>query len=653
MGGPAQSAMARTILGLALGIGALSLVAGVAPARAETTLGSRLEQSYEATFGGTTGITVYQQAASDETLTAPSAGIITSWSVRSGDKDAEYELRVLHPSGGEFTASGTSSPQTVPDSNDEIRGPFPVTLRVSQGDRIALDVIAGAGAPINNLLAPVADAVNYFGDPFNDGMTKAPVLTMLGNSQELLLQATFVPGPVNKILPSISGEARAGMSLIASDGSWENATSFAFQWTRCAGAACSAIPGATSSSYTPTSADEGQQLRADVTATGEGGSAMASSELTAGVKPGPSLPPVNTKLPELSGEARETEQLSGTQGSWTGGPTAFGYQWLRCASPAGGECRAVPGATSSTYTLTHQDVGSTMRLQVTAVNVVGPTSAETGPSAIVQPLVLRARLAIHPDGSCTGIQTAIDASGSQTPNPPLHYQFSYIAYPNYLQILYGAGWEEHIYADASQLTVEEGANPTPVVIFTWDRTVGLLDARYFPYETEGEFIRDPILVILKVTDATGASATARELLPFNDVIPGFGLNFCPKPPSYIVAPNKIFSFKPVLQVVRANVLSQIRCVTAAPCAGTIAIVSTHALIAVGSARKGRKVLIYATNPFFSIAGHHSTLIRAKLTAAGRAWFKHHGTLKALETLRSVTPSGSMATRLVHVTLHRR
>jgi hypothetical protein len=632
---------------VAIGVGVLALAA---PAWSEVTLGSKLENSYETTFGGTSGITVYQQVAPEETLTAPSAGMITAWSVRSGDEKAKYELRVLHASGGEFTASGTSSPQTVPDSEDEIRGPFPVSLPVSQGDRIALDVIGGAGAPINNTLAPLADALNYMGDPFSDGTTKKPVLSMLGNSQELLLQASFVPAPVDTALPSISGEARAGETLLASDGSWENATSFAFQWTRCAGALCSAIPGATSPSYMPSTADEGLQLRVDVTATGEGGKATASSELTPGIKPGPSLPPGNAKLPELSGEARETEQLSGTQGNWTGTPTVFQYQWLRCASATGGECVGVSGATSSTYTLTHQDVGSTMRLQVTAVNAVGPTSADSPPSAIVQPLVIRARLSIHPDGSCTGIQTAIDASGSQTPNPPLHYQFTYSPYPNYLEAIYGGGWEEHIYENASDSSVEEGSNPTPVQIFTWNRRVGLLDVRYAPYEEEGEFIRDPILVTLKVTDGAGATATTREILYFADLVPNFDVARCPKPPSFIVAPNKIFSFKPAASVVRTSVLSQIRCVTAAPCAGSISIVSSHALIA---AKKTRKVLTYASKPFFSLAGHHSALLRVKLTATGRAWFKHHRTLKALETVKSVTPAGSAATRSIRVTLRRK
>jgi hypothetical protein len=77
-----------------------------------------------------------------------------------------------------------------------------------------------------------------------------------------------------------------------------------------------------------------------------------------------------------------------------GGPTRFEYQWLRCASPTGTECAPVAGAMASTYKLVHADSGSTMRLQVTAVNGVGETSAFSAPSAIVQPLRIRAKLAV-------------------------------------------------------------------------------------------------------------------------------------------------------------------------------------------------------------------------------------------------------------------
>ena len=48
------------MLFLAVGIAMLAVAALAASAAADTTLGSKLEHSYETTFGGTTGIIVYQ-----------------------------------------------------------------------------------------------------------------------------------------------------------------------------------------------------------------------------------------------------------------------------------------------------------------------------------------------------------------------------------------------------------------------------------------------------------------------------------------------------------------------------------------------------------------------------------------------------------------
>ena len=43
-------------------------------------------------------------------------------------------------------------------------------------------------------------------------------------------------------------------------------------------------------------------------------------------------------------------------GSWSGGPTDFSYQWRRCSSSGAG-CRNIPGATGQTYVLGAADVG--------------------------------------------------------------------------------------------------------------------------------------------------------------------------------------------------------------------------------------------------------------------------------------------------------
>jgi phospholipase C len=78
--------------------------------------------------------------------------------------------------------------------------------------------------------------------------------------------------PLNTALPTISGTAQQGQTLTASQGSWTNSdqhTTYSYQWQRCGstGANCTNITGAKSPTYTPTSADLGDQITVAISAT--------------------------------------------------------------------------------------------------------------------------------------------------------------------------------------------------------------------------------------------------------------------------------------------------------------------------------------------------------------------------------------------------
>ena len=99
--------------------------------------------------------------------------------------------------------------------------------------------------------------------------------------------------PTPKTLPTISGTAEVGITLVATRGTWNgNPTSFRFSWLRCdaTGAACVAIGGATAKIYTPTVSDVGHTLRVTVTAKNASGSTPATSAAT-GVVPPSGCPP--------------------------------------------------------------------------------------------------------------------------------------------------------------------------------------------------------------------------------------------------------------------------------------------------------------------------------------------------------------------------
>src|SRR5690348_8210061 len=80
--------------------------------------------------------------------------------------------------------------------------------------------------------------------------------------------------------------------------------------------------------------------------------------------------PSNTSLPSISGSARDGSMLTASHGSWTGSPTSYAYQWLRCDAQ-GGNCAAIAGATSQRYTVQTADVGHRLQVQVTATNKIG------------------------------------------------------------------------------------------------------------------------------------------------------------------------------------------------------------------------------------------------------------------------------------------
>jgi hypothetical protein len=295
--------------------------------------------------------------------------------------------------------------------------------------------------------------------------------------------------PSNTAPPAISGTAVQGQVLTSSDGTWTGSpTSFAHQWQDCdqAGANCSNVSGATSTSYTPTSNDTGHMMRVVVAASNEAGSSSASSAptapvatppitpppaptasfsftpsspvageavefngssstcpngpctyawsddgsavqpltplwplgtgqtlsftfLEAGTKyvrltvtdasgqvattetdvvvsaaapPPPPAAPTYTYMPTSSGTTPEGQVLNAANGTWTGSPVSYAYQWQDCNS-LGSACVNIAGAKAAAYTLTPGDVGDTLRVAVTASNEGGSASASSAATAVV------------------------------------------------------------------------------------------------------------------------------------------------------------------------------------------------------------------------------------------------------------------------------
>ncbi len=106
----------------------------------------------------------------------------------------------------------------------------------------------------------------------------------VGSATALAAPTGAVAGPpFNTAPPTISGTPAVGQTLTVATGPWVGGpTGFTYQWQRCdsAGANCSPVPGATSPTYSVTSADVGSTLRAAVTGTNAQGATTAVSAAT-------------------------------------------------------------------------------------------------------------------------------------------------------------------------------------------------------------------------------------------------------------------------------------------------------------------------------------------------------------------------------------
>jgi hypothetical protein len=127
----------------------------------------------------------------------------------------------------------------------------------------------------------------------------ADLASCSGDISEQIPFTTVVPGiqpaaaPVNDVPPSIKGPAVESRVLSGFAGAWNAAPppSLSAQWTRCdaTGASCTAIAGATTPTYRPTSDDVGATLRYEVTAANASTTVVRDSEATAQILSGPAV----------------------------------------------------------------------------------------------------------------------------------------------------------------------------------------------------------------------------------------------------------------------------------------------------------------------------------------------------------------------------
>ena len=171
-------------------------------------------------------------------------------------------------------------------------------------------------------------------------------------------------GSLSGAAPTITGAAKVGSTLTAVPGTWGPApVSLAYQWK----AGGVVIPGATSSTYKPTSAHVGKTLTVTATGSKAGFANMAkTSSATAAVVKGSLVGPT----PMITGTAKVGSTLTANLGIWSPSTISPRYQWYRSGA-------AITGATSAAYKPTSADVGKAMTVRVTAYKTGYTTAVKT------------------------------------------------------------------------------------------------------------------------------------------------------------------------------------------------------------------------------------------------------------------------------------
>ena len=221
----------------------------------------------------------------------------------------------------------------------------------------------------------------------------------LSNRTELTVQGPAqVPEPSQNSpatgAPTITGTAQVGETLAAdtsgiADADELTSVSYSYQWT----ADDTDIAGATHSTYTLTSGEQGKTIQVRVTFTDDGGNPETlTSAATAAVATKPNSPA--TGLPSIRGIVQVGETLTASTSAIADedglDDASFSYQWISGGSD-------IDGATGSSYTLTSGELGQTVQVRVSFTD--DADNKETLTSAAT------AAVAARPNSTATGAPT--------------------------------------------------------------------------------------------------------------------------------------------------------------------------------------------------------------------------------------------------------
>lgn len=130
--------------------------------------------------------------------------------------------------------------------------------------------------------------------------------------------------------------------------------------------------------------------------------------------PGPAIPPSNESRPTISGDPEVGATLTAQRGTWGGTePISYSYAWYRCTEDASSCSGILHQSTEPTYDLEAADLGSRMKVRVTATNSGGSSESESEPTAVVADTTAPARPQMIEPRAPRTLAEALDVAWSE------------------------------------------------------------------------------------------------------------------------------------------------------------------------------------------------------------------------------------------------
>jgi hypothetical protein len=127
----------------------------------------------------------------------------------------------------------------------------------------------------------------------------------------------------------------------------------------------------------------------------------------------------------VSGTAQDGETLTADPGSWSGtAPLSYAYQWRSCDADGDG-CADIAGADGQSFDLSAADVGSTVRVTVTATNAADSISAASDQTQTVAAAPPANTQAPSVSGTVRDGETLSADPGSWSGTAPLSFAYQW------------------------------------------------------------------------------------------------------------------------------------------------------------------------------------------------------------------------------------